>query len=250
MRALLIALCIVLAGCYQPPPEEDPEPTPLPETGENETTENHTVNETCRNPVVNPNGSTNPSLDADRDGISDSNEGVYWTDPCHWDSDGDSWSDFYEVFVVFTNATSNDTDNDTLLDPEDPAPVDSTHDDDGDGVWDQFDIYWPEDLWVNVRFQWTANNSSTLWWFDIEDERYLIPGGSTYGNSSDWESSPWWNQTVWNWDDNSSTVEVEMTFHELGTNYTARLTIDSDYRTSHWFREHGVDFYVEFALTL
>ncbi len=98
-------------------------------------------------------------FDYDGDNLSYDEERNRGTDPCLWDSDNDTISDWDEIFKEFTDPLSNDTDNDTLLDAIDPDPLSSENDEDLDGVLDQFDI----DMWVdvhyNVSIEWTWNAS-------------------------------------------------------------------------------------------
>jgi hypothetical protein len=82
-------------------------------------------------------------VDTDEDGLSDSLEAVYGTDPEDPDSDDDGLLDGEEVFTYLTDPLHPDSDRDDLIDGEevetygtDPADVDT----DGDGFGDGLEI--------------------------------------------------------------------------------------------------------------
>lgn len=64
--------------------------------------------------------------DTDNDKVSDGNEIYYGTDPFSIDSDGDSLTDFMEIFWFLTSPLVHDTDGDGTVDPDE--------DDDGDNA--------------------------------------------------------------------------------------------------------------------
>ena len=102
----------------------------------NTVTTNSTVNETpvsTSTVYVNPNdipglastsaSSTNLAtttasltLDSDNDGLTDSQEAIYHTDPLKVDTDGDGLSDYDEVMIYHTNPLVADTDGDGYTD--------------------------------------------------------------------------------------------------------------------------------------
>ncbi|MFX1533612.1 MAG: hypothetical protein ACFFDI_05195 [Promethearchaeota archaeon] len=84
-----------------------------------------------------------PEPDADNDGLPDSAEPTYGTDPFDPDSDDDGLNDGEEVNIYPTDPLNNDTDNDGLLDGEevniygtDPILSDS----DGDNLPDGWEV--------------------------------------------------------------------------------------------------------------
>jgi hypothetical protein len=64
--------------------------------------------------------------DKDGDGIFSRQERLLGTSDLTADSDGDGWSDWYEVNVSHTSPTNPDTDGDGVIDSIDRAPLDST----------------------------------------------------------------------------------------------------------------------------
>jgi thrombospondin type 3 repeat protein len=64
--------------------------------------------------------------DKDGDGIFSRQERLLGTSDLNADSDGDGWSDFYEVFVSHTDPTKADTDGDGVIDSKDAYPLDPT----------------------------------------------------------------------------------------------------------------------------
>ena len=67
----------------------------------------------------------NGSGDEDGDSLSDWDEVyVLGTDPCTADTDGDGLSDWDELYVTETDPCNADSDGDGVLDGEDPAPLD------------------------------------------------------------------------------------------------------------------------------
>ncbi|MBN2152852.1 MAG: PKD domain-containing protein [Candidatus Lokiarchaeota archaeon] len=89
------------------------------------------------------------TLDADSDGVPDEVEASYGTSSGSVDTDGDFLSDWYEMYVSFTNAVLYDTDGDGLWDGVDPSTNrgeayygtnPKSWDSDGDGLSDGFEI--------------------------------------------------------------------------------------------------------------
>ena len=73
---------------------------------------------------------TSPVLaDSDQDGLSDTFEIAFGTDPDESDSDDDNLSDWDEIYIYGTDPTNPDTDGDGTPDDEDEFPLD-----DGDDV--------------------------------------------------------------------------------------------------------------------
>lgn len=100
-----------------PTPEIPSLPAPLPTPSEEVPPEETVVTETP--PAQQP--STPPaepvaSADADGDGLTDSQEATYGTDPQNPDSDNDGLFDGEEVQTYETNPLNSDTDGDTYLD--------------------------------------------------------------------------------------------------------------------------------------
>jgi hypothetical protein len=62
--------------------------------------------------------------DKDGDGIFSRQERLLGTSDLIADSDGDGWSDFYEVYVSHTDPTKADTDGDGVIDSKDAYPLD------------------------------------------------------------------------------------------------------------------------------
>ena len=84
-----------------------------------------------------------PVFDSDADGLNDSDEALYGTDPGNPDSDGDGLLDGTEVFQLGTSPMSMDTDGDSLLDGDEVGiygTSPSSADTDGDGVLDGDEI--------------------------------------------------------------------------------------------------------------
>mgnify|MGYP000373122995 FL=1 len=54
--------------------------------------------------------------DQDADGIADTEERGYKTDPANADTDSDGLNDWQEIFIYKTDPLKNDTDGDTFLD--------------------------------------------------------------------------------------------------------------------------------------
>lgn len=65
--------------------------------------------------------------DIDGDGLTNTEEALYGTDPYNPDTDGDGLSDYDEIMVFGTDPTRADTDGDTLADGEDPLPLIYNH---------------------------------------------------------------------------------------------------------------------------
>ena len=86
--------------------------------------------------------SHNAAGDEDQDGLSNLEESRNGSSPLLQDTDGDGWSDAYEVNVSKTDPTSIDTDGDTIIDSLDNCPLipnPAQEDRDGDGVGDVCD---------------------------------------------------------------------------------------------------------------
>jgi hypothetical protein len=62
--------------------------------------------------------------DQDGDGVFSRQEHLLGTSDLTADSDGDGWTDFYEVHTSHTNPTNPDTDGDGVIDSLDAAPLD------------------------------------------------------------------------------------------------------------------------------
>jgi thrombospondin type 3 repeat protein len=62
--------------------------------------------------------------DKDGDGIFSRQERLLGTSDLNADSDGDGWSDFYELHVSLTDPTKADTDGDGVIDSKDAYPLD------------------------------------------------------------------------------------------------------------------------------
>ncbi len=88
------------------------------------------------------NGDFDPSVDDDNDGIINSIEYAYFSDPTSTDTDNDGISDADEILVYFTDPTRMDTDDDGLSDSmeisltSDPLNPDT----DGDGMPDGWEF--------------------------------------------------------------------------------------------------------------
>jgi hypothetical protein len=83
------------------------------------------------------------TFDSDADGLNDSDEALYGTDPGNPDSDGDGLLDGTEVLQLGTSPVSSDTDGDGLLDGDEVGiygTSPSSADTDGDGVFDGDEI--------------------------------------------------------------------------------------------------------------
>lgn len=76
------------------------------------------VNQAVNQAPANINQATPPPvvIDTDRDGLPDSEEALYGTDPNKVDTDGDGLTDREEVKIWKTDPTNPDTDGDTYLD--------------------------------------------------------------------------------------------------------------------------------------
>jgi len=87
------------------------------------------------------------------------------TDPSKWDTDGDGWSDHYEIYERGDEPTN-------------PLSVDT----DGDGVWDRFDRDPLRDLIIEINPQYGAHRN--LWFYEtspyLEITASLKSGGSEY----------------------------------------------------------------------
>jgi hypothetical protein len=86
-----------------------------------------------------PDTSGDICLDSDGDGLSDTEEANYGTDPNSADSDGDGLSDGQEVFIYNTDPNETDTDGDGLSDGEEVNTYGTdpnSGDTDGDGLSD------------------------------------------------------------------------------------------------------------------
>lgn len=160
-----------------------------PATDSLEVTENETTNETnvTYHPCFispSPNGTRawtgytmaglpesewNNTTDWDGDNISDEDEILFGTEVCNWDTDNDTVSDFIEVFELFTDPLDNDTDNDTLTDAVDPAPLNASHDADGDGVLDQYDQWMTMAVVRNLVFEWNWTGLQVVVDFILDD---------------------------------------------------------------------------------
>lgn len=64
--------------------------------------------------------------DTDGDGLSNTFEGAFGTNPNDATTDGDFWNDWYEIFVSGTNPLDADTDGDGTDDDLDIAPLDDS----------------------------------------------------------------------------------------------------------------------------
>jgi hypothetical protein len=82
-----------------------------------------------------------PGPDSDGDGLSDSEELIWATDPNNSDTDGDGVSDGDEVNVYGTDPNNSDTDGDGVSDGDEvgAATGPSIPDTDGDGISDEED---------------------------------------------------------------------------------------------------------------
>ncbi|WP_174589869.1 hypothetical protein [Methanocella conradii] len=84
-----------------------------------------------------------PKEDADRDGLTNTLEQAFGTDPLKYDTDGDGFSDGYEINTSHTNPLAKDSDNDGLDDGSevkvgtDPNNPDTN----GNGVPDGLETY-------------------------------------------------------------------------------------------------------------
>ena len=97
----------------------------------------------------------NTNKDSDGDGLSDSDENFYGTNPLSDDSDSDGLKDGEEILVYDTNATNSDTDGDGLKDGEEVHTYDTNAtnpDTDGDCLLDSFEI---------LNYETNATNSDT-----------------------------------------------------------------------------------------
>jgi hypothetical protein len=74
-----------------------------------------------------------PSLDTDGDGLSDSEEEAYGTDPENEDTDGDGLTDFEEMSIYGTDPNVKDTDNDGISDGDEVSYWGDAWDEDADG---------------------------------------------------------------------------------------------------------------------
>lgn len=63
------------------------------------------------------------AADTDGDGLENALEAALGTDPADADTDGDTWNDYYEVFVAGTDPLQADTDGDGTNDASDSAPL-------------------------------------------------------------------------------------------------------------------------------
>ena len=82
-------------------------------------------------------------LDSDGDGLSDTEEATYGTDPNSADSDGDGLSDGQEVFIYGTDPNAEDTDGDGLTDGDEVNTYGTnpnSGDTDGDGLSDSDEL--------------------------------------------------------------------------------------------------------------
>jgi hypothetical protein len=62
--------------------------------------------------------------DKDGDGVFSRQERLLGTNDLLADTDGDGWTDFYEINVSHTDPNNPDTDGDGVIDSKDSAPLD------------------------------------------------------------------------------------------------------------------------------
>lgn len=94
-------------------------------------------------------------IDSDGDGVTNSDEEIYGTDPDNNDSDFDGLLDGEEINIYETNATNLDSDNDGLSDGEEINTYETNatnSDTDGDCLLDSFEI---------LYYETNATNSDT-----------------------------------------------------------------------------------------
>lgn len=139
----------------------------------------------------------NNTTDWDADDISDEDEALFGTSVCDWDTDRDLVSDFDEVYELFTDPLDNDTDNDTLLDWRDPAPLNASHDADSDSVLDQYDQWMDRDVVRDLVFDWNWNGTQVF--IDIYVDSNLVFQKSIF----DSENGSW-TLADYDWPDNFS----------------------------------------------
>jgi len=177
---------------------------------------------------------TNNTTDWDGDNISDEDEALFETDPCHYDTDNDTLTDFIEVFSTMTNASDNDTDNDTLTDAVDPNPLNASWDQDGDGVLDQHDI----DMWTDVMvtaqvtYNWTGGTQVQVLLAingtDHVNNTFLFVLELFYNGSGQ-------QDFTYDWPDASETIPTNYTMEELshGVVYDIKQLSRAGYKWSH-----------------
>ncbi len=184
-----------------------------------------------------PESEWNNTTDWDGDNISDEDEILFGTNICAWDSDFDWLTDWEEVFVYFSDPLNNDTDNDTLTDAADPAPLNASHDQDGDGVLDQFDI----NMWVDiqviaqVRWNWTGSYQlSVLLAGNATDQisYSFLAGINLYENGSGLDNF------TYDWPDDSDTIPVNYTMEDLARGVIYEETRFVDLAGYVWIHEY------------
>jgi hypothetical protein len=105
----------------QPPTTQPPTtqpPTTVPPTTVPPTAATTTIPPTSPPTTVAPTVPPTTPPDADADGLTDSEEAAYGTNPGAFDTDGDGLGDGDEVFVYGLDPTDWDTDDDGIADPE------------------------------------------------------------------------------------------------------------------------------------
>jgi hypothetical protein len=164
--------------------------------------------------------------DYDGDGLGREEEESRGLDPCNNDTDGDTLTDWEEIYETKTDPADNDTDNDSLPDNTDPSPLNDTNDADSDGVYDQYDIDWGEDVWVNMTFfrnYSTPNREETI--FSL-----WVNYGIWYDNGS-WDRSLYNDTTTfqYNWSDDPDEQSINIVW----------IVHDGPSEYSHWFNIDG-----------
>jgi len=122
--------------------------------------------------------------DNDGDGLPNFEEANRGTDPEVSDTDSDALSDWDEIYRYYTDPLDPDSDDDSLWDSVDPAPLDPENDEDGDGYLDQYD-FWPyKNLSHWLRIDWNLTSESNLQ-FDFRLGADIIFGKTLSGNETD-----------------------------------------------------------------
>ncbi len=155
--------------------------------------------------------------DSDNDSVSDEQENATGTNPCDPDTDNDTLSDFTEIYQTFTDPISNDSDKDGINDGLDPAPLNASHDLDKDGVLDQDDVDWSQDLWVNWTHNWDWRGGNIT--FRPERDHKLMFKKTLEENSSVNNRA-----NEWNWPDETAWLHVSVDVD--GTVYDRILYLD------------------------
>ena len=215
LRFFLVVFVLIAAGCTSTSPDEPEDPVPC-----------------------------GKAWDADGDNMGNDEELGRGLDPCNPDTDGDGIEDWNEVYRNFTDPTDSDTDGDTLTDGEDPAPLDASHDEDGDGVLDQYDLWWGENFQVGIEVIWTSNNSNG-WYLYLNNQIYSVLPESFWGNSSDYSLTP----QYWDWHDNSTKIIGNLTTWNDGEiNEVVEIELNADYTAEHRFILKGNDWDINFFI--